>query len=126
MHTKIAYLSDLKFNLETWKRELKFHKNEMETFQEKLEEIALREKNTKALKPLESFQNRIMIEQDAISKLIHRINNRMKNINTVDYNEQIDGRLQNEQHTLREDMRTYIKLHYDLKEEMMNYFLEWL
>ena len=126
MHTKIAYLSDLKFNLETWKRELKFHKNEMETFEEKLEEIASREIGNRALKPLESFQNRIMIEQDVISKLIHRCNNKMKNINKADYDENIDGRLQNEQHTLRDDMRTYIKLHYDLKEEMMNYFLEWL
>ncbi len=126
MHTKIAYLSDLKFNLETWKRELKFHKKEMKSFQKKLEEIAIRQESNRALKPLETFQNRIMIEQDVISKLIHRIKNKMKNINKVDYSETIDGRLQNEQHTLRDDMRTYIKLHYDLKEEMMNYFLEWL
>ena len=25
--TKVLYLSDLKFNLETWKRELRFHFN---------------------------------------------------------------------------------------------------
>jgi hypothetical protein len=126
MQIKVAYLSDLKFNLDTWKRELKFHKNEMESFEEKLEEIASREIENKALKPLESFQNRIMIERDVISKLVHRCNNKMKSISKVDFDETIDGRLQNEQHTLRDDMRTYIKLHYDLKEEMMNYFLEWL
>ncbi len=126
MQVKVAYLSDLKFNLETWKRELKFHKNEMETFEDKLEEIAQREQQKRAMKPLESFQNRIMIEQSAISKLIHRCKNKMKNIDHADYNETIDGRLQNEQNPLREDMRTYIKMHYDLKEEMMNYFLEWL
>lgn len=126
MQTKVLYLSDLKFNLETWKRELRFHFNEMDTFQEKLEEIAEREYNHKALKSLEVFQNRIMIEKDAISKLLHRIRNKMVSINKVNYEESIDGRLRNEQHTLREDMRTYIKLHYDLKEEMMDYFLEWL
>ncbi len=126
MHTKVAYLSDLKFNLDTWKRELKFHKDEMETFEDKLEEIAAREYNTRALKPLENFQNRIMIEKDVIQKLIHRINNKLKNINKVDFSESIDGTLQNQQHTLRDDMRTYIKLHYDLKEEMMDYFLQWL
>ena len=126
MQTKVLYLSDLKFNLETWKRELRFHFNEMDTFQEKLEEIAEREYNHKALKSLEVFQNRIMIEKDAISKLLHRIRNKMVSINKVNYEESIDGRLRNEQHTLREDMRTYIKLHYDLKEEMMDYFLEWM
>ena len=126
MQTKVLYLSDLKFNLETWKRELRFHFTEMDTFQEKLEEIAKREFGKKALKPLEVFQNRIMIEKAAISKLLHRIRNKMTIINTVNYNENIDGRLQNEQYSLRDDMKTYIKLHYELKEQMMDYFLEWL
>ena len=126
MHTKVSYLSDLKFNVETWKRELRFHFNEMDTFEEKLEEIAAREFGKKATVPLENFQNRIMIEKDAISKLMHRCKRKIKKINKADYNEEIDGRLSTEQHTLREDMRTYIRMHYDLKEEMMQYFLEWL
>ena len=126
MQTKVIYLSDLKFNLETWKRELRFHFNEMDTFEEKLEEIASREFNPRALKPLEQFQNRIMIEKDVISKLMHRCKAKMKNIHIANLNEDIDGRLQREQGSLRDDMKTYIKLHYELKEEMMDYFLEWL
>lgn len=124
MQTKLMYLSDLKFNIETWKRELRFHFHEMDTFQDKLEEIVTRKQNPDVLKKLEIFQNRIMIEKDAISKLLHRCRNKMANIINVDFNENIDGRLQNEQRPLKEDMRTYIKLHYDLKEEMMDYFLE--
>lgn len=126
MQTKVLYLSDLKFNLETWRRELKFHNNEMDTFQEKLEEIASREFGKRAMKPLESFQNRIMIENDVISKLAHRCKAKMKNINHANYDEHIDGALQNEQSSLRDDMKTYIKLHYELKEDMMDYFLKWL
>ena len=126
MITKTIYLSDLKFNLETWKRELRFHFNEMDTFEEKLEEIAGREFGKKATIPLENFQNRIMIEKDVISKLMHRCRNKMANIHQADYNENIDGKLQNEQNTLKDDMRTYIRMHYDLKEEMMDYFREWL
>ncbi|WP_411895157.1 hypothetical protein [Winogradskyella sp. A2] len=124
MQSKIMYLSDLKFNIETWKRELRFHFNEMDTFEEKLEEIVQRDKDPMVMVKLEVFQNRLMIEKDAISKLLHRCRNKIANINNVNFNENIDGRLQNEQRTLREDMRTYIKLHYDLKEEMMDYFLE--
>lgn len=126
MQTKVLYLSDLKFNLETWKRELRFHFSEMDTFQEKLEEIAEREQGQRALVPLEAFQNRIMLEKSAISKLLHRIRNRMSNLHKADLHETIDGRLQNEQYPLKDDMRTYMKLHYELKEEMMDYFLEWL
>ena len=126
MQTKVSYLSDLKFNLETWRRELRFHFNEMDTFEEKLEEIASREFGKRATIPLENFQNRIMIEKAAISKLMHRCKNKLNNINTADINENIDGRLSIEQHTIKDDMRTYIKMHYELKEEMMKYFLEWL
>lgn len=124
MQSKVMYLSDLKFNIENWKRELRFHFNEMDTFEEKLEEIVQRVQDPVAMVKLEVFQNRIMIEKDAISKLLHRCRNKIANIINIDFNENIDGRLQNEQRTLREDMRTYIKLHYDLKEEMMDYFLE--
>lgn len=126
MLTKVSYLSDLKFNLETWKRELRFHYNEMDTFQEKLEEIAAREFSPEATKPLEQFQNRITLEKNAISKLMHRCKYKMKNIHTADINENIDYRLRDEQSSLRDDMRRYIKMHYELKEEMMDYYLEWL
>jgi len=124
--TKVSYLSDLKFNLETWKRELRFHFNEMDTFEEKLEEIASREFDKRATKKIENFQNRIMIERNEISKLMHRCKRKMNNLLIADYNENIDGRLMQQQRPLKDDMRQYIKMHYDLKEEMMDFFARWL
>lgn len=124
--TKVSYLSDLKFNLETWKRELRFHFNEMDTFEEKLEEIAGREFDKRATKKIENFQNRIMIERNEISKLMHRCKRKMNNLLIADYNENIDGRLMQQQRPLKDDMRQYIKMHYDLKEEMMDFFARWL
>jgi benzoyl-CoA reductase/2-hydroxyglutaryl-CoA dehydratase subunit BcrC/BadD/HgdB len=126
MQTKISYLSDLKFNLETWKRELRFHMNEMDTFQEKLEEIAGREYDKRAMKQIENFQNRILIECNEISKLMHRCKHKMNALNAADYNEHIDGRLMREQHPLKDDMRQYIVMHYELKEEMMDFFAQYL
>lgn len=126
MQTKISYLSDLRFNLETWKRELRFHMNEMDTFQEKLEEIAGREYDKRAMKKIEHFQNRIMIECNEISKLMHRCKAKMNNLLITDYNENIDGRLIRDQHPLKDDMRQYIMMHYELKEEMMSFFAQYL
>lgn len=126
MQTKVSYLSDLKFNLDTWRKELRFHFNEMDTFEEKLEEIAAREFDKRAMLQIEQFQNRIEIERNEISKLMHRCKNKLNNLHVVDLNESIDGRLSFEQKPLKDDMRQYIKLHYDLKEEMMNFFSEWL
>ncbi|WP_298879846.1 hypothetical protein [uncultured Polaribacter sp.] len=126
MQTKVSHLSDLKFNLETWRRELRFHFDEMDTFEEKLEEIAAREYNKSASISIEQFQNRILIEKDAISKLKHRCKNKMINLNKVNYEDELDMKYQSEHRPLMEDMRTYIKMHYDLKEEMMTFFLNWL
>jgi hypothetical protein len=57
---------------------------------------------------------------------MHRCKNKLNNLHVVDLNESIDGRLLFEQKPLKDDMRQYINLHYDLKEEMMNFFSEWL
>ena len=121
MQTKISLVSDFKFNLETWRKELSFHFDEMCTFEEKLEEIAEREYNKNALIPLEQFQNRILIEKDVISKLKHRCKNELTILNSHKLNENYFR----EHKPIVEDMRTYIKMHYELKEEITAYFLKW-
>ena len=126
MQTKLIYLSDLKFNLDVWKRELRFHMAEMDEFEEKLEEIAPRNLGVEAMAPLEGFQNKIIREREVIGQLIQRIRKKRNLLESVDMSENLDGRLRSQQGTLRDDMKTYIKLHYELKESMMDYFLQWL
>ena len=116
MQEIVANLSDLKFNLETWRRELRFHYDEMDTFQDKLEETVGKGLGQGADKSLDNFHNRIMIEKVAISKLKHRCKSQIRNSNYS----------VNSDESLSTDMRTYIKMHYDLKEEMMDFFSEYL
>lgn len=126
MEVKLVYLSDLKFNLKIWKKELKFHRDEMDEFEKKLEIISVRNLGYEAMVPLEGFQNKIIREREVIGKLLQRIRGKMRIIEAVDISEELDGRLRNQQTSLRDDMKTYVKLHYDLKEDLMNYFLRWL
>jgi len=127
MEQKINYLSDLEFNLDTWKRELKFHRDEMDTFQEKLDEVAARKEINKEVSvALESFQNKILRERKVISDILHKIKQKRLTVKTANINEPLDGKLYREQIPLRDEMKTYIKLHYDLKESMMSFFTEWL
>ncbi len=127
MEQKVNYLSDLEFNLDTWKRELKFHRDEMDTFQEKLDEVAARKGlNKEAMVALESYQNKILRERKVISDLLHKIKQKRFNIKTANIQEPMDGKLYREQIPLRDEMRTYIRLHYDLKEQMMDFFTQWL
>jgi hypothetical protein len=126
METKIVYLSDLKFNLSIWKQELRFHEKEMERFEKKLEEIASRNLGVKAMAPLEGYQNRIIREKEVIGELRQRIRKKRRIIEATEINGELDERLRHQHSTLRDDMKTYIKLHYELKEELMDYLLKWL
>ena len=125
METKTPYLTDLKFNVETWKRELRFHLDEMDNFKEKLDElIARHELELEDLKKLDIFQNRILIEKDAIAKLKHRCKNLLKSIDNLVITRDLNNTIYEDQKELRNDMRNYIGLHYELKEEIMDFVLE--
>ena len=124
--TKLVYLSDLEFNLKVWKEELRFHRDEMNKFEKKLENIASRNLGNEAMAPLEGFQNKIIREKEVIGRMLQRIRMKRKIIQTADLGEEMDGRLRNQQTSMRDDMKTYIKLHYELKEDLMDYFLRWL
>ena len=126
METKLVYLSDLKFNLKVLKEELRYHRKEMEKFEKKLESIAKRNLGIDAMAPLEGFQNKIIREKEVIGRMLQRIRMKKKIIGTTDLSEELDGRLRNQQTSMRDDMKTYIKLHYELKEDLMDYFLRWL
>lgn len=126
MQTEAVYSSDLTFNLEIWKRELKFHMTELELFQQKLEEITSRESIGKSSLELESFPNRIMIERNAIRKLLQRCRAKLGNLHSADHYKNIDGQLHYEKRSLYDDLKHYIKLHYEFKEAIMDFFLKWL
>jgi len=126
MHTETVYSSDLTFNLEIWKRELKFHMSELDMFQQKLEEIASREDIGKSSLELENYQNKIIIERDAIGKLLHRCRAKLGNLHSADHYKNIDGQLQYEKRSLYDDLKHYIKLHYEFKEAIMDFFSKWL
>jgi hypothetical protein len=126
MQTEAVYSSDLTFNLEIWKRELKFHMSELELFQQKLEEITRRESIGKSSLELESFQNRIMIERNAVRKLLQRCRAKLGNLHSADHYKNVDGQLHYEKRPLYDDLKHYIKLHYEFKEAIMDFFLKWL
>ena len=126
METKLVYLSDLKFNLKVWKAELRFHRKEMEKFEMKLEAVARRNPGVEAMAPLEGFQNKIIREKEVIGRMLQRIRMKRKIIESGDLSEEMDTRLRNQSTSMRDDMKTYIKLHYELKEDLMDYLLRWL
>jgi len=126
METKLLHLGDLKFNLDVWLRELKFHNQELDFFEKKLEEISVRKLGDEAMIPLEKFQNQITKERDVLNKLKHRIKFKKNLLDNLSDLEIIDKSHLTKQVRLSEEIATFNKLNGELKFEMMTYFLDWL
>ena len=126
MESQLLLLSDLNFNLEVWKRELKFQESEMDYFEEKLEHVAMRKLGTEIMSQLESFQNKIIREREVMRHLRHRIRMKKREIAQAKYNNDSDVKFHEKHVLLKDEMRTFVKMHYELKEKMMDFFLKYL
>lgn len=126
MESQLVYLSDLSFNLDVWKRELKFHEGEMDYFEEKLEQVAIRNLGGEAMVMLEGFQNKIIREREVMGHLRHRIRAKRKELAYAKYQGKPEPVFHEKQVLLKDEMKTFVQLHYDLKEAMMDFFLRYL
>ncbi|NLP57886.1 hypothetical protein [Lutibacter sp. B1] len=126
MESQLVFLSDLNFNLDVWKRELKFQETEMDYFEEKLEHVAMRNLGSEVMIQLEGFQNKIIREREVMGHLRHRIRMKKRELAQAKFENQPETIFQEKQILLKDEMKTFIKMHYDLKEDMMDFFLKYL
>lgn len=126
MESQLIYLSDLNFNLDVWKRELKFQENEMDYFEEKLEHIAIRNIGNEVMVQLEGFQNKIIREREVMGQLRHRIRMKKRELAKTKFENNSEILFQEKQVMLKDEMKTFIRMHYELKENMMDFFLKYL
>ena len=126
MESQLLFSSDLNFNLEVWKRELKFQESEMDYFEEKLEHVALRNFGKDVMKQLESFQNKIIREREVMGHLRHKIRMKKREIAQAKFDNKREPLFHEKQVLLKDEMKTFVKMHYELKEDMMDFFLKYL
>ena len=126
MESQLLFLSDLNFNLEVWKRELKFQESEMDYFEEKLEHVAIRNLGNDVMIQLEGFQNKIIREREVMGHLRHKIRMKKRAIAQAKYENNSEVKFHEKQVLLKDEMKTFVKMHYELKEDMMDFFLKYL
>ncbi len=126
MESQLLFLSDLNFNLEVWKRELKFQESEMDYFEEKLEHVAIRNLGNDVMIQLEGFQNKIIRERQVMGRLRHRIRMKKRDIAKAKFENRPEIIFHERQVLLKDEMKIFVKMHYDLKEDMMDFFLKYL
>ncbi|WP_457617365.1 hypothetical protein [Lutibacter sp.] len=124
MESQLVFLSDLSFNLDVWKRELKFQESEMDYFEEKLEDIAMRNLGSEIMVQVEGFQNKIIREREVMGHLRHRIRMKKREIAKANFDNKPEIKFHEKQVLLKDEMKTFIRLHYQLKENMMDFFLK--
>ncbi|MFD0762024.1 hypothetical protein ACFQZW_08020 [Lutibacter aestuarii] len=126
MESQLVFLSDLNFNLDVWKRELKFQESEMDYFEEKLEHVAMRNLGNEVMIQLEGFQNKIIREREVMGHLRHRIRMKKRELAKAKVDNSQEIVFQEKQILLKDEMKTFVKMHYQLKEDMMDFFLKYL
>lgn len=126
MESQLVFLSDLNFNLDVWKRELKFQESEMDYFEEKLEHVAMRNLGTDVMVQLEKFQNKIIREREVMGHLRHKIRMKKRELAQAKVTNKPEVIFQEKQVMLKDEMKTFVQMHYDLKEAMMDFFLKYL
>jgi len=100
-----------------WKKELLFWKDELQSFQNRLEEIIARWTDTKVLAQLGQFQNNFTIHIDKIDKYLEEIEDHEYNIAVhFEANENVIDRVHLKYHeALREKMNMQRHIYNDLK-----------
>ncbi|NQV77807.1 MAG: hypothetical protein HQ490_05565 [Lutibacter sp.] len=126
MESQLVFLSDLNFNLDVWKRELKFQESEMDYFEEKLEHVVIRNLGSEVMVQLEGFQNKIIREREVMGHLRHRIRMKKRELVQSKFENNAEILFQEKQVMLKDEMKTFVKMHYELKEKMMDFFLKYL
>jgi len=80
MVSQVIYNSDLHFEHTLWKNELLFWKDEIKSFQNRLDELVVRWTDKSVLKELSTFQNSFIIHRNKINDFMDEIDAHEMNI----------------------------------------------
>ena len=90
MNKELIFNTDLHFEHESWMRELDFWKDEIESFQNRLNEMVMRFSDKDIYASIEKFQNQIVIHEERLNGIRNRI--QMHEANIADhYKKELDS-----------------------------------
>ena len=122
------HIDVLHFEHEKWVKQLNFYKDELKTYNNRLEDIAVRFNGRGVMAELEMFQNKFIRQNEVIDILIHDINEHEGILaNSVKENPVAsDHRLFTDHSGLRDRMETFLKIYNELKPNFMRYLTKYM
>jgi len=127
MKTKTS-IYDLHEENKTWLSGLAFYKDELLIMQRRIEEIAKKNNSKDVLESIEHFQNQLIIQKEQLDILAHDIREKESlleqkaNTNPT----AIDHQRFPEESILKDRMKTYGNLFFELREELTHFLLKWM
>lgn len=121
---KRVHLNDLHNDHELWLNKLAFCKQEIGILEHRMEDIAKRNTGKEVMAELEQFQNKFIRQREVIDELTHssKLHESELAKESMDQPVAIDRKLFSDHTAHREEMDTFDKLYYELKNE----FMQWL
>ncbi|MBR9920963.1 MAG: hypothetical protein GYB31_08995 [Bacteroidetes bacterium] len=112
-----VYIGDLHFDHTVWTKELDFYSDEINIFENRLEEISQRWTNNDVLAHLERFQNQYIRQKEVIDTLKHDIKIQEQGIANFakDHPVAIDHVHFHDHDGMRDRMETFRKIYMELK-----------
>ena len=128
IEAKHVYINDLHFEHKLWLNQLKFNKDEIDIFENRLDELVVKNTDKEMLARLEQFQNQFIREKEVIDELAHKI--RGKEQELAQFAEAnpiaIDHYHFKDHKGLREDMSRFNEIFAVLKEDFFKYLAVWM
>lgn len=128
METKVIYNSDLHFEHERWRSELRFWKDELRSFRNRLEELVLRWTDKNILIKLEHYQNEFILHEGRIDEFLEGIEiheSRIAGQSKAEENS-MDLVLVDKHMEFRNEMQTQREIFHGLKKEFFNFLTKYM
>jgi len=118
-----VYLSDLHFEHKQWNSELMFWKDEIPTFEHRLEDIVTRYTSKDILSILEHFQNQLILHKNVVALLLKEIKTHENELiqYAKDHPVAIDHVRFDDHTDIRTKMDTQRELYADMKKQFFDF-----
>jgi hypothetical protein len=128
MKTQVVQNSDLHFEHKQWENELLFWRDEIKTFQNRLDELVVRWTDKDVLKKLDYFQNSFIIHNNKIDVFIDQIQSHEHNIfkHYELYEDALDRIYFKKHLEFRDKIETQRHMYNDLKKEFFVFLTKYM
>ena len=128
MKEELIFNTDLHFEHETWSRELDFWHDELESFQNRLNELVMRYTDKDIYANIEKFQNQLNIHEEVMNSIRNQI--QMHESNIADHYRKHEDSMNREmvkKHLeIRKRMETQRDIISEMKRNLFSFLTEYL